>query len=225
VRGHLDREQAARRERAEQGRLAAGAGAEVEPALVRSLQRRVDEGERAELAALVLDPGPAVPDRGQRARVTAGRKPDGIGRPRTGLAAGLLGQLVPVDPARPDDQVGLRPGVVGGQRLLGLGQVAAERECRWARAASGSAGAVSAIQPSQSSRATRRSTALTKPAARRGARSTVADTAACGGTRVRSSWYAPSRSAARAAESIWLTGRSAQRARNTSRVPAARRVP
>ena len=75
----------------------------------------------------------------------------------------------------------------------------------------------------------RRSTALVKPVADGPAtlrtRSTVEKTAACGDTRMCSSWYAPSRSASRIGGSIRLTSRPAATATIASSVPLIRCVP
>ena len=97
-------------------------------------------------------------------------------------------------------------GVVGGQRLVELAAsppsasanaCAIHRGWAWANAVwpsgSSTASGASCCTHAFSSRSpTRRSTALTNPAARLPAStrtsSTVVSTAACGGTRVRSSW-------------------------------------
>jgi hypothetical protein len=74
----------------------------------------------------------------------------------------------------------------------------------------------------------RRATALANPAAPGATsrtRSTVVATAACGGIRVCSTWYAHSRSASRAGGSILSTGRPAASAMTASSWPRRRSVP
>jgi hypothetical protein len=92
-----------------------------------------------------------------------------------------------------------------------------------------SAGASCVTQAARSLAATLRRTALTKatgPAeTTRRARSTVAETAACGGMRVRSSWCAPSRRTSSTGGSTWASGRSTQAARTASYRPWPRRAP
>ena len=74
-----------------------------------------------------------------------------------------------------------------------------------------------------------RSTPLTKPARAESnsmpACSTVVDTAACASTRVRSSWYVPSRSRSSSTELMFSGGRPAARAMTASSSPRVRHVP
>ena len=176
-----------------------------------------------ELAALVLHAGEPGLDGGERPGVALGQ-PHGVRRPGTGRAAALRRQLVAGQPAC--DEVHLGARVVGGQGRAGLPQVAAEgvaegagdpvrvavlqREGRQPVVA----GASSATHAARSFAATLRRTALTKatgPAlTTRRARSTVAETAACCGMRVRSSWWAPSRSTSSTGGSTLASGRSTQ---------------
>ena len=132
--------------------------------------------ERAQLAALVLHPGPPVPDRRparrDRRRRAAGPRTATTGRARRRRArparpgrAGRAGRPGASAggrrprPARPRSRSGRRRGRPGrrppptpGARTGSPGRP------------TGSPGATAATQPSQSCRATRRSTALTKPA-------------------------------------------------------------
>ncbi len=67
----------ARGQRREEGRLAAGAGAEVQPALVASVDLRPRQRERDQLRAFVLNPCPALRHRRHRGRVP-GRELDAV---------------------------------------------------------------------------------------------------------------------------------------------------
>lgn len=121
---------AVRGEGGEQGGLAAGARAAVQPAGVAALQRGGREGRRHELAALVLDPGPAVAHGGQRAGLAALGHPHGVRRPAAGqraLLAELLGEFVRGGAAGAGDQGDLGALVVRFQQVLDTGPAAAER--------------------------------------------------------------------------------------------------
>ena len=114
--------------RGEQGGLATGPGAQVEPPLIAALHRSVRRNERHQLTALVLDPGPAVADRIDPARVSPdhddGERTDPAGArldvvSPVGLAGGL-GQRLRRDKAGPGTQGHLGVGVVRGQERLEL---------------------------------------------------------------------------------------------------------
>ncbi len=103
----------------------------------------------------------------------------------------------------------------------------------WLRAATASmpwpSPTSSAIQASRSFWATLRSTAFTRPATRSpmaaAARSTVAPTAAWGGTRIPSTWWAPRRSTSMTAGCRVSSFRPEARAMIRSYVPSRRSVP
>ncbi len=87
-------------DRAEQRGLAAGPGAQVEPAPVGAVHRRLDERGGDQLGALVLHVGAAVADRGQVARRAAGEV-DRVRRERA---------RAPRRPRRPASTASDRPG-------------------------------------------------------------------------------------------------------------------
>ncbi len=188
----------------QQRRLAARPGAQVEPGPGRA--RRPGPGRARPVATprpgRRPDPGEPRPDR-RDCRSTA---------PRTatsGPGARRFDQLLDLDQTRdgrPTSPPGsrcrrpARPQLIGGQPVgerlddpAGVG--VAQGQCLRTGPVRRSAGP--AIR-AQSVSPTRRRTALTSPVTRRPtvrrARSTVAATAACGGTRIDSSWWAPRRS-------------------------------
>ncbi len=98
-----------------------------------------------------------------------------------------------------------------------------------AAVSSGASTRRSSSHASRSRSPTRRSTALTNCAAplpmRSRTRPTVSDTAACGGTRIPRSWWAPSRSASSTGGSVSVSGRDEQTDRIASYRPRSRSVP
>ena len=110
------RRAAERRLGGEQRRLAARAGAQVEPALPRDDRPGAAERERGELRALVLHAGAPARDRGQFGRVAAAEtraRSARRGRARRQLRDGRA------SPGK-RDQAHPRRGVVGGQERLEL---------------------------------------------------------------------------------------------------------
>ena len=112
----------------QQSRLAARAGAQVEPALVTPFERGLGGDERHQLTALVLDPGPGVPDRLDPAGISSdhdnGERAD---PPQAGFdvvdpvgLASDLGQGLRGDETGPGAQSHLGVGVVGDQERLQL---------------------------------------------------------------------------------------------------------
>ena len=160
-------------------------------------------------------PRPAPPARpladGRDRRRVAAVQAHRVGRPRARACRRVRrGSLRP----GPGHQMRLRPLVVGGERdarsrraIRRARRRTRRRSIPGARCATPAGAAATRRGPAarstrpSSTRDTLRRTALTKPAARAlpvaRARSTVVATAACGGTRVRSAWYAPSRSTSR----------------------------
>ena len=86
-------------QRREQRCLAARAGAEVDPDLVRAVDDGVGQRERDQLRAFVLDAGPALRDRGDAGRVAA-LEDHAVGRVRR-RRTGQLGDAPPGPAARP----------------------------------------------------------------------------------------------------------------------------
>ena len=115
-----------RGERAEQRRLAAGPRTAVQPAPVGSVQGRVGEGERDELAALVLHARAPVPHGRDGARLPALGQPHGIGRPAPLYGGVLVEQFLRGGPPGPRHQGHLGPFVVGTEQLLDAVPAAAE---------------------------------------------------------------------------------------------------
>ena len=113
VRGH-DRA-ALSSERGEHGRLAARSGAQIEPAFVASVEGGVRDCEGAQLAALVLHPGPVGAHGGEGTGIAA-VEVHRVRRPPAGAAAGVGQQIVAGDLPGPRDQVGAGPLVVGCKR-------------------------------------------------------------------------------------------------------------
>ena len=217
------------RQRRQQRGLAAGSGAEVQPAQVGPVERRRGQGERDQLRALVLHAGPAL---GHGRRRHPGRRRPGARRTATS-AVGSPGSSSTGRAPGTGDQGHPRRLVVGRQQRLdlalpdGLG----ERLHHPARVGVGDArgtrpgrrrasGATRATQPSRSCSETRRSTALANPAApgptSERTRSTVVLIAAWAGTRMASSWWVPSRSASSTRACTLASGRSMQAASTAS---------
>ena len=214
----------------EQGGLAARAGTEVEPARVSPLDVGAREGERDELAALVLHPRAALPDGGQRVGrpesrtangdSAPGSPPSSAGVARPGSAASDTAGAALSAASSAGSSAASRPENTSASRKArtihtGWDAVSASRA-----SSSAPAGTIRSSQPARSCSATRRRTALAKPAAPwpTSARttSTVAETAACAGTRMPSSWCAPSRSASSRGGSICSSGRSTHAASTAS---------
>jgi hypothetical protein len=112
-------------ESAEQRRLPTRPGAEVQPAPVTPLDRRGGQGQRHQLAALVLDARAALPDRRDRAWLAARqrrrkRRPPSRQRP-------CLDQLGDLGAARAGHQADRRSHVVGRQQRRGLVERALQR--------------------------------------------------------------------------------------------------
>ena len=114
--------------RGEKRGLATGPGAQVEPARVAALHRGMRRNECHQLTALVLDPGPAVADRLDPARISPDHD-DGEGTDPAGARldvvdpvglAGGLGQRLRRDEAGSGAQGHLGVGVVRGQEHLEL---------------------------------------------------------------------------------------------------------
>src|SRR6266851_122579 len=104
-------------EPAQQPGLAAGARAHVQPEPVLAGQADPGQGERGQLAGLVLDGRLAAGDQGRR--VAAGQ-PETVGRPAGPLAVrGEAGTVRRSGGAEREDHVG--PDVAGGEGVLGLG--------------------------------------------------------------------------------------------------------
>ena len=211
-------------ERGEQRGLAARPRAHVEPALVAAVERRLGEADRDQLGALVLHAGATLGDGGHGGRV-APVEPHGVGR-QPGRRTPGGHQLVDRGQSGAGHEGDLRRDVVGGQQLVQLrladpsaSPSASTTQRGWACATeakpTGSvagSGATRRTQPDRSWAATLRSTAFTKPAGRcptaDRTRSTLVPTAACDGTRIASSWWAPSRSASSTPASTLASGRS-----------------
>ena len=181
----LDRRQvgaALRGQRAQQRRLAARARAQVEPALVRALERGVGESRGRRAASPRPAHRRAPGRRRERAGVAAGQPhPDrGVRRARGALGGRVTEQLLGRDQARPRDE-----GDASARRCRRPAGPRARRRGRWPpatrparRRPSGGgrarstakpwrsffgSGASRRTQPARSCSPTRRSTALTKP--------------------------------------------------------------
>ncbi len=102
-------------QRGEQGRLAARAGAQVEPPGVGALDRSRRQGERHQLGSLVLHPGPSLGDGRQRAGIAAVGD-DAVRRVRRRPP----GQLAGARATRPRDEGDGRGCVVGGEQRIDL---------------------------------------------------------------------------------------------------------
>ena len=184
---------AATGEPGQQGGLAARSRAQVQP----RPDRAVGAGERGgdQLRTLVLYAGPALAYGGQVGRVA--RPAGGVRRVPAGLGPRRR-QLTDLGQPGPDGQGDRGQLVVGAQRGLQLGvrQHVGERVDDPARVGGRDRQPVPLVQPGgepvhplgEVRSATRRSTAFTSPVTRRptvaAARSTVAATAACTGTRM-----------------------------------------
>ena len=214
----------------EQRGLAARAGAEVEPALVAALDRR----RRPARARPAASPRPA-PRRGPRpppAPRPGCRRP--ARTPCGEYGVGSPGSSSRVDRPGPGHQGDPGRLVVGREQrveLLGSPSAVAQLVDHPARVAVGDPAtwpARSAPGPARPRRSRRRGRARRPCAARRWrsrpapeptracTRSTVVLIAACVGTRIASSWWAPSRSASSTLASTLRSGRSMQAARIAS---------
>ena len=112
-------------EPAQQRRLAAGPGAEVEPAVPVVADRHAGQRQRHELAALVLHHREPLADGVELPDVAGARfEVHAVGRVRRGLATGDQGQLLGGDLAGPGQQVHRRAGVVRGERGVGSSSAA-----------------------------------------------------------------------------------------------------
>src|SRR6185312_17149637 len=101
---------------------AAWTSAKVEPSLVPAVDRRVGQGQGAQLTAFVLHSGLTGPDGDQLARLATGQS-HRIRRPRTRRSPRLPDQIVSGQAAGPGHQVDSGPAVVGEQRGRRLDQI------------------------------------------------------------------------------------------------------
>ena len=105
----------------QQSRLAAGAGTQVEPALVTSGELGVGHGQRDQLRPFVLDAGPALGHRGDRPGVATAQH-DAVRRQAGGCATSSL-QLGHGGDPRPRHERDARRSVVGREQRLDLARV------------------------------------------------------------------------------------------------------
>ena len=223
-------------QRREQGRLAAGAGAQVEPQPVGP-----SRGAAASARATSWEPSSWTPARPSATAATAPGSPDARWTPYGDQRVGSPGSSSRVE--RPGRATSVTPGASlsaassasislaadgRGQRLdhpAGVGV----RHRQVAHPVVAGVGATRSTQPSRSCSLTRRSTALANPAApgptSERTSATVVEIAACAGTRIASSWCAPSRSASSTRACTLASGRSTQAASTASYRPCRRTVP
>ena len=197
---------------AEQCRLSAGSGAQVEPSPVLSLDDGVDESDRNQLRALVLHARATFPH-GSDLTGDSAVEDSRVGREESRLT-GQLARLAQAGPGRERDAGWCVVGLEQRRQVAVRTQGLAERLQDPDRMRRTDGRGIVAIETevtvsSQSSRSRlpiERSNAFAKwtglwPISRR-TTSTVVETAAWAGTRMPSSWCAPSRSASSTGASI-----------------------